>query len=94
MSRISEDTHVFLIIQVELPKGNIDLRKVLSGIHSYKVQPVKETLDYRANKRGSSVPRKLEMLVWVKKEDYQPLANRLGKIRITPRIKVSRFAPL
>lgn len=93
MQKDLELTHVLLFIRAELPQGENTLRKLLSKLGMYRVMRVEERVLFSIT-RGKDTPREWEIMLWVVKEDYQPLANCLGKIEITPKITVNRFAPL
>jgi len=93
MSKLDENTHIFLCIRAELPQGNNTLRQLLAKIGKYRVVRVEERISYSVY-RGKDTPREWELKLWVVKEDYQPLCNTLGKQSIYPKLTINRFAPL
>jgi hypothetical protein len=92
MSKLDEGEYVFVCIRAELPEGGNTLRKLLSKVAKYRVIRVEERVSY-AVYRGRDTPREWELKLWVAREDYQPLANCLGKQSIDPKPTVNRFAP-
>lgn len=93
MPKDLELTHVLLFIRAELPQGENTLRKLLSKLGMYRVMRVEERVQFSIT-RGKDTPREWEAMLWVIKEDYQPLCNTLMKQNINPKPSINRFAPL
>jgi len=91
MAKLSLDQAYLIKIEAQLPNGEVSLWELLPKIEKYQVSRLRETINYRNN--GSDIPESIEILLWISQQDYQPLANRLGKLGIHPKPTVTRFAP-
>jgi hypothetical protein len=93
MAKNPELTHYLIFIRAELPQGENTLRSLISATKRYRTMMVEERTLFTII-RGKETPREWEAKMWVAREDYQPLCNKLMKKNINPKPRVNRFAPL
>lgn len=91
MAKLELQNYFFIEISAELPNGKVSLFELLPKIEKYNIIPIEEIIRYRST--GDGVPERFQMKLWITRTDYQPLANRLGKLGFTPKPTVTRFAP-
>jgi len=80
VGRVQAGGYVLLELKSDLPKGFIDIQQILSRIKDYDTELWEEHYYREPDQRGRWRYTRLELKIWVNKEDYQPLANRLGKL--------------
>ena len=90
--KASLESQLLLELKTELLGGFNDLQWILSRIDDYSVEIWEEHYFREPDRRGRWSYRRLEMKLWVQEHDYQPLANRLGKLDELP-ISLKRIAP-
>jgi len=69
-----------LELKSNLPNGFTDVQRILSRVKDYQIEIWEEHYYREPDKRGRWGYARLEVKIWVIKEDYQSLANCLGKL--------------